>query len=160
MADTPATMFLKAHKVAYTEHEYEYVEHGGTEVSASSLGVPEHHVVKTLVMQDEDGKPLIVLMHGDKKVSTKNLARQTGRKRIEPCKPEVAQRHSGYQVGGTSPFGTRKAMPVYMERTIAGLARIYINGGRRGYLVGIDPKDLALDKQIVSCDRVVAAIPA
>jgi len=135
-------MFLKAHKVAYTEHEYEYVEHGGTEVSASALGVSEHHVVKTLVMQDEDAKPLIVLMHGDKKVSTKNLARQTGRKRIEPCKPDVAQRHSGYQVGGTSPFGTKKKMPVYLERSILDLTKIYINGGRRGYLVGISPNEI------------------
>ena len=143
MADTQATVFLKANKVAYTEHQYEYVEHGGTEVSARSLGVPEHHVVKTLVMQDEDAKPLIVLMHGDKKVSTKNLARQAGRKRIEPCKPEVAQRHSGYQVGGTSPFGLRKALPVYMERSIQDLPRIYINGGSRGFLVCLDPKDAA-----------------
>jgi Cys-tRNA(Pro) deacylase len=135
-------MFLKANKVAYSEHEYEYVEHGGTEVSASSLGVSEHHVVKTLVMQDEDARPLIVLMHGDRKVSTKNLARQTGRKRIEPCKPDVAQRHSGYQVGGTSPFGTKKKMPIFLERTILALPKIYINGGRRGFLVGIDPKDL------------------
>jgi len=135
-------MFLKANKIAYTEHEYEYVERGGTEVSASALGVPENHVVKTLVMQDEAGKPLIVLMHGDKMVSTKNLARQAGRKRIEPCKPEVAQRHSGYQVGGTSPFGTKKKMPIYLERTILDLPKIYINGGRRGFLVCIDPKDL------------------
>lgn len=142
VADTPATMFLKAHKVAYTEHEYDYVEHGGTEVSASALGVPEHHVVKTLVMQDEDAKPLIVLMHGDKKVSTKNLARQAGRKRIEPCKPEVAQRHSGYQVGGTSPFGTRKKMPIYLERSVLELPKIYINGGRRGFLVGIVPTEM------------------
>jgi Cys-tRNA(Pro) deacylase len=142
MADTPATMFLKANRIAYTEHEYEYVEHGGTEVSARSLGVPEHHVVKTLVMQDEDARPLIVLMHGDRKVSTKNLARQAGRKRIEPCRPEVAQRHSGYQVGGTSPFGTRKKMPIFVERTILELPRIYLNGGRRGFLVCIDPKDL------------------
>jgi len=135
-------MFLKAQQVAYTVHEYEYVEHGGTEVSASALGVPEHHVVKTLVMQDEDAKPLIVLMHGDKKVSTKNLARQAGRKRIEPCKPEVAQRHSGYQVGGTSPFGTKKKMPIFLERSVLELPKIYINGGRRGFLVGIDPKEL------------------
>ncbi len=142
MADTQATMFLKANKIAYTVHEYEYVEHGGTEVSAASLGVDEHHVVKTLVMQDEDAKPLIVLMHGDRKVSTKNLARQAGRKRIEPCKPEVAQRHSGYQVGGTSPFGTKKKMPIYAERSILDLPKIYINGGRRGFLVGIDPKEL------------------
>jgi Cys-tRNA(Pro) deacylase len=142
MADTPATMFLKANGIAYSTHAYEYVEHGGTEVSATSLGVPEHHVVKTLVMQDEETRPLIVLMHGDKKVSTKNLARQAGRKRIEPCKPEVAQRHSGYQVGGTSPFGTKKKMPIYLERSILALPKIYINGGRRGYLVGIDPRDL------------------
>ena len=151
MADTPATVFLKANKVAYTEHEYEYVEHGGTEVSASSLGVPEHDVVKTLVMQDEEAKPLIVLMHGDKKVSTKNLARQAGRKRIEPCKPEVAQRHSGYQVGGTSPFGTKKKMPVFMERSILDLPKIYINGGRRGFLVGISPQEISrtLNPQLV-----------
>ncbi|HTP63586.1 MAG TPA: Cys-tRNA(Pro) deacylase [Burkholderiales bacterium] len=143
MADTQATMFLEANKVAYTEHEYEYVEHGGTEVSAQSLGVPEHEVVKTLVMQDEDAKPLIVLMHGDRKVSTKNLARQAGRKRIEPCKPEVAQRHSGYQVGGTSPFGTRKKMPVFMERSILDLPKIYVNGGRRGFLVCIAPQEIS-----------------
>ena len=142
MADTPATVFLKAQKVAYTEHEYEYVEHGGTGVSSGSLGVPEHEVVKTLVMQDEDAKPLIVLMHGDRKVSTKNLARQAGRKRIEPCKPEVAQRHSGYQVGGTSPFGTRKSMPIFMERSILDLPAIYINGGRRGFLIKIKSKDV------------------
>lgn len=151
MADTPATVYLKSQKVAYTEHEYEYVEHGGTEVSASSLGVPEHHVVKTLVMQDELAKPLIVLMHGDKKVSTKNLARQADRKRIEPCKPEVAQRHSGYQVGGTSPFGTKKKMPIYLERSVLDLPKIYINGGRRGFLVGIAPGELTrtLNPQLV-----------
>ena len=151
MADTPATVYLKSQKVAYTEHEYEYVEHGGTEVSASSLGVPEHHVVKTLVMQDELAKPLIVLMHGDKKVSTKNLARQAERKRIEPCKPEAAQRHSGYQVGGTSPFGTKKKMPIYLERSVLDLPKIYINGGRRGFLVGIAPGELTrtLNPQLV-----------
>lgn len=143
-------MFLKANKIAYTEHEYKYVEHGGTEVSAASLGVSEHEVVKTLVMQDEDAKPLIVLMHGDKKVSTKNLARQAGRKRIVPCKPEVAQRHSGYLVGGTSPFGTKKKMPIYLERLILELPRIYINGGRRGFLVCIDSKELnRLNPQLV-----------
>jgi Cys-tRNA(Pro) deacylase len=142
VADTPATVFLKKNGVAYTVHEYEYVEHGGTSVSSSSLNVPEHQVVKTLVMQDEEAKPLIVLMHGDRKVSTKNLARQAGRKRVEPCKPEVAQRHSGYQVGGTSPFGTRKAMPVYMERSILELPSLYINGGRRGFLVQITPAEL------------------
>jgi len=135
-------MFLEANRVEYTEHEYEYVERGGTEVSAQSLGVTEHEVVKTLVMQDEAGKPLVVLMHGDRKVSTKNLARQAGVKRIEPCKPEVAQRHSGYQVGGTSPFGTRKKLPVYLERSILELPQIYINGGRRGFLVKISPAEI------------------
>jgi Cys-tRNA(Pro) deacylase len=151
VADTPATVFLKKHGVAYTVHEYEYVEHGGTSVSSSSLQVPEHEVVKTLVMQDEDAKPLIVLMHGDRKVSTKNLARQAGRKRVEPCKPEVAQRHSGYQVGGTSPFGTRKALPVYLERSILDLPHLYINGGRRGFLVKITPRELmrVLEPQLV-----------
>ncbi len=139
---TPATEFLAQHGVAYTEHAYEYVEHGGTRVSSESLGVPEHEVVKTLVMQDEQAKPLIVLMHGDRKVSTKNLARQAGRKSIEPCRPDVAQRHTGYQVGGTSPFGTRKPLPVYMERSIAELPAIYINGGRRGFLVRVRTRDL------------------
>jgi Cys-tRNA(Pro) deacylase len=142
VADTPATVFLKSHGVAYTEHEYDYVEHGGTQVSSTSLNVPESEVVKTLVMEDEARKPLIVLMHGDRKVSTKNLARQAGRKRIEPCKPEVAQRHSGYQVGGTSPFGTKKRLPVFMERSILGLERIYINGGRRGFLVRVRSEDI------------------
>jgi Cys-tRNA(Pro) deacylase len=136
---TPATEFLKAKGIAFTEHTYAYVERGGTAVSAESLGVPEHEVVKTLVMQDERALPLIVLMHGDRKVSTKNLARQTGRKSIEACRPEVAQRHSGYQVGGTSPFGTRKAMPVYVQASVLELPRVCINGGRRGYLVGISP---------------------
>ena len=151
MADTQATVFLKANKVTYTEHEYEYVEHGGTEVSAQSLGVPEGEVVKTLVMQDEAGKPLIVLMHGDRKVSTKNLARQAGVKRIEPCKPDAAQRHSGYQVGGTSPFGTRKKLPVYLERSILELPQIYINAGRRGFLVRISPHEIVrtLQPQLV-----------
>ncbi len=142
MADTPATVFLRAQGVAYTEHEYEYVEHGGTEVSSRALGVPEHAVVKTLVMQDEAGKPLLVLMHGDRKVSTKNLARQAGVKRVEPCRPDVAQRHSGYQVGGTSPFGTKKALRVYLERSVLALPRIYINGGRRGFLVGLAPGEI------------------
>jgi len=140
---TPATEFLAKHRVAYTEHEYEYVERGGTAVSSESLGVPEHEVVKTLVMEDEDKKPLIVLMHGDRSVSTKDLARQANRKRIEPCKPDVAQRHTGYQVGGTSPFGTRKALPIFMERSILELPAIYINGGRRGFLLRLSPKDLA-----------------
>jgi Cys-tRNA(Pro) deacylase len=140
---TPATAFLKARAIAFSEHPYEYVEHGGTEVSAQALGVPEHQVVKTLVMQDEEGQPLLVLMHGDRKVSTKNLARQAGRKRIEPCKPEVAQRHTGYQVGGTSPFGTRKPLPIFAERSILELEFIYINGGRRGLLVKLRSADLA-----------------
>ena len=139
---TPATEFLGEHGVAYTEHQYEYVEHGGTAVSSSSLSVPEHEVVKTLVMEDEQRKPLIVLMHGDRTVSTKDLARQANRKRIEPCKPDVAQRHTGYQVGGTSPFGTRKALPVFIERSILELPMIYINGGRRGFLLRIAPAEL------------------
>lgn len=142
VSETPATALLKKNKVAFTEHPYEYEERGGTRVSSEKLGVPEHEVVKTLVMQDEDKRPLVVLMHGDREVSTKNLARQIGKKRIEPCKPEVAERHSGYQVGGTSPFGLRKPMPVYVEQTIFALRRIYINGGRRGLLVAIDPKEL------------------
>ncbi len=140
ISETQATQLLRKQKIAFTEHPYPYEEHGGTAVSARELGVPEHNVVKTLVMQDESAKPLIVLMHGDRKVSTKNLARAIGCKSVEPCKPEVAQRHSGYQVGGTSPFGTKKAMPVYVEQSILALDRIYINGGRRGYLVGIAPQ--------------------
>jgi Cys-tRNA(Pro) deacylase len=139
---TPATAFLKARGISFTEHTYGYVEHGGTAASAESLGVPEREVVKTLVMQDEEAKPLLVLMHGDRKVSTKNLARQAGRKSIEPCRPDVAQRHSGYQVGGTSPFGTRKPLPVYMERSITELPAVYVNGGRRGLLVKVKTADL------------------
>jgi Cys-tRNA(Pro) deacylase len=142
VSETPATAFLKKHGVVFSEHPYEYEERGGTRVSSQKLGVAEHDVVKTLVMEDEDKKPLIVLMHGDYEVSTKNLARQIGKKRVEPCKPDVAERHSGYQVGGTSPFGVRKPMPIYVERTILDLSKIYINGGRRGYLVGIDPREL------------------
>ena len=140
---TPATVFLAQHGVAYTEHFYEYVEHGGTAVSSGALGVPEHEVVKTLVMETDKGDPLIVLMHGDRKVATRELARVAGAKRVFPCRPEVAQRHSGYLVGGTSPFGTRKRMPVYLERTVLELSRIYINGGRRGYLLGMAPGELA-----------------
>jgi Cys-tRNA(Pro) deacylase len=139
---TPATQFLHQHGVKYTEHEYDYVEHGGTAVSSDSLGVPEHEVVKTLVMQDEEGEALIVLMHGDRQVSTKELARQAGRKRVEPCKPDAAQRHTGYQVGGTSPFGTRKRLPIFMERSILEVPAIYINGGRRGFLVRIASTEL------------------
>jgi Cys-tRNA(Pro) deacylase len=139
ISETPATALLKKHKIPFTEHPYEYEEHGGTSVSSRELGVDEHHVVKTLVMQDDAAKPLIVLMHGDCKVSTKNLARSIGCKSVEPCKPEVAQRHSGYMIGGTSPFGTKKAMPVFVEESILALETIYINGGRRGFLVGIAP---------------------
>lgn len=153
VSETPATAFLKKNGVAFTEHPYEYEERGGTRVSSSKLGVSEHAVIKTLVMADEDQKPLVVLMHGDRSVSTKNLARQ-----VEPCEPSVAERHSGYQVGGTSPFGLRKPMPVYVERTVLDLERIFINGGRRGFLVGLSPNvlvsvlkavvvDVALDKE-------------
>jgi Cys-tRNA(Pro) deacylase len=153
VSETPATQWLRRHGIGFSEHVHEYVEHGGTAVSASALGVDEHSVVKTLVMEDDSAKPLIVLMHGDRKVSTKNLARQTGRKRVEPCAADVAQRHTGYQIGGTSPFGTRKAMPVYVERSILDLPGIYINGGRRGYLVGIAPSVLIqhLRAQPVEC---------
>jgi len=153
VSETPATAWLREHGIGFTEHPYDYVEHGGTAESARQLGVQEHAVVKTLVMQNEKAEPLIVLMHGDRQVSTKNLARAIGAKSVEPCKPEVAQRHSGYQVGGTSPFGVRKAMPVYVEATVLGLPRIHINGGRRGYLVGIDPAVLrdALGARPVSC---------
>jgi Cys-tRNA(Pro) deacylase len=139
---TPAVHFLKQHQVPFTEHEYRYEERGGTAVSSRELGVDEHIVIKTLVMEDERKQPLIVLMHGDREVSTKNLARQSGRKSVAPCAPEVAQKHTGYLVGGTSPFGIRKAMPVYMERSIADLDRIYINGGARGFLVSLAPADL------------------
>ena len=142
VSETPATQMLKAAGVAYTEHPYEYVEHGGTAESAKQLGVDEHSVIKTLVMQDDKAQPLIVLMHGDRSVSTKNLAREIGAKGVEPCKPEVAQRHSGYLVGGTSPFGLKKALPVYVEASVLALPRICINGGRRGYLVGIAPQVL------------------
>jgi Cys-tRNA(Pro) deacylase len=134
---------LRRQKLAFSEHPYDYLEHGGTAESARQLQVDEHQVVKTLVMQDEQKKPLIVLMHGDRKVSTKQLARQIARKSIEPCDVEVAQRHSGYQVGGTSPFGLRKAMPIYVEASILDLPKIYINGGRRGFLLGLSPQVLS-----------------
>ena len=143
VSETPATQMLRRAGIAFTEHPYDYVEHGGTTESARQLGVDEHAVVKTLVMQDERGEPLIVLMHGDRQVSTKNLAREIGTKSVEPCKPEVAQRHSGYLVGGTSPFGLKKTMPVWVEASVLELPRIYINGGRRGFLVGLAPAVLA-----------------
>lgn len=142
MSATPAVHFLRGHQVPFTEHPYRYEERGGTAVSSRELGVDEHLVIKTLVMEDEAKQPLIVLMHGDRDVSTKNLARQIGKKTVTPCAPDVAQKHSGYRVGGTSPFGTRKVMPVYLERTIADLDRIYLNGGRRGFLIAIAPADL------------------
>ena len=153
VSETPATMWLRQHQIAFSEHVYEYVDHGGTAESARQLGVDEHSVVKTLVMQDERAQPLVVLMHGDKQVSTKNLARAIGVKSVEPCKPDVAQRHSGYQVGGTSPFGLRKPMPVYVEAGVLELPQIFINGGRRGFLVGITPSILseALGAKPVHC---------
>ena len=158
MAGVPATPeihFLKQHGVPFTEHPYRYEARGGTAVSSRELGVDEHHVIKTLVMEDERKQPLIVLMHGDREVSTKNLARQIGAKTVTPCAPEVAQKHTGYLVGGTSPFGTRKAMPVYLERSIADLDRIYINGGARGFLVSLSPRDLA---RVLSPALVDAAV--
>ncbi len=156
VSETPATQMLRRAGIAFGEHPYEYVEHGGTEESARQLGVDEHRVVKTLVMEDEHAKPLIVLMHGDRKVSTRNLARQIGVKRVEPCKPEVASRHSGYLVGGTSPFGTKKTMPIYVESTILELDEIWLNGGRRGYLVSLAPAVLVslLGAKPVQCASV------
>jgi len=154
VSETLATRALRVAGVAYTEHPYDYVEHGGAAESARQLGVPPHEVVKTLVMQDERAQPLLVLMHGDREVSTKALARELGCKGIEPCRPEVAQRHSGYLVGGTSPFGFRRAgTPVYVEHSVLGLPRILINGGRRGYLVGIEPRVLVeqLGARAVRC---------
>ena len=157
VSQTPATQFLRQAGVAFTEHPYDYVDHGSTAESARQLGVPEHEVVKTLVMQDDKAQPLIVLMHGDRQVSTKNLARDIGAKTVEPCKPEVAQRHSGYLVGGTSPFGTKKMMPVYVEGTVLELPRILINGGQRGYLVGIAPQLLV---QLLQARPVHCALAA
>ena len=147
---TPAIHFLRKHGVAFTEHPYRYEEHGGTRVSSRELGVQEHAVIKTLVMQDDEKRALLVLMHGDHEVSTKQLARQIDRKTVEPCDPAVAQRHTGYAVGGTSPFGTRKPLPVYVERSVLELERIYINGGRRGLLVSLEPGELV---------RVLRAVP-
>lgn len=153
VSETPATAWLRERSIAYTEHPYDYQAHGGALHSAQVLGLDPFAVVKTLVMQDQEARPLVVLMHGNRKVSTKNLARQIGAKSVEPCDPEVAQRHSGYLVGGTSPFGTRRAMPVYIESTILQLPRICINGGRRGYLLGLDPQVCvqALGAQPVQC---------
>ena len=153
VSETPATAFLRQHGIQFTEHPYDYLEHGGAQHSAQVLGLDPFSVVKTLIMQDQDAKPLVVLMHGNRKVSTKNLARQIGLKSVEPCAPEVANRHSGYLVGGTSPFATRRQMPVFIEESILALPRICINGGRRGYLVGIEPQVCVqlLGAQPVSC---------
>lgn len=153
VSETPAVAFLRAHGVEFTEHVYEYVEHGGAQHGADVLGLDPFTVVKTLVMQDQARAPLLVLMHGNRQVSTRNLARQIGAKSIEPCAPEVASRHSGYLVGGTSPFATRRRMPAYVERSILALPRMFINGGRRGYLVGIDPSVCLrlLDARPVDC---------
>jgi Cys-tRNA(Pro) deacylase len=157
VSETPATQWLRQHAVPFTEHPYDYVEHGGTAESARQLGVPEHQVVKTLVMQDDKARPLVVLMHGDRQVSTKNLARQIGAKSVSPCQPDVAQRHSGYLVGGTSPFGLKKAMPVYAETSVLALPRVCINGGRRGFLVGLSPAVLVdvLGARAVDCAQPV-----
>lgn len=154
-SETPATKVLKQYGIDYTEHVYAYVEHGGTAVSSSSLGVNEHHVVKTLIFEDEQRQPLCVLMHGDRKVSTKELARQIGAKRVAPCKPEDAMRHSGYLVGGCSPFGLKKPMPIFMERSILDLDRILINGGKRGFLVGMPPAEAV---RVVTPTMVSAAL--
>jgi len=154
VSETPATALLKRAGVAFSEHPYDYVEHGGTAESARQLGWAEHAVVKTLVMQNERAEPLIILMHGDRQVSTKNLARAIGAKAVEPCKPDVANRHSGYLVGGTSPFGfKRPGVPVYVEASVLALDRILINGGRRGYLLGLAPQVLVdlLGAQPVQC---------
>ena len=158
VSETPATQWLRARQVAFTEHPYTYVERGGTAESARQLGVAEHEVVKTLVMQDDKAQPLVVLMHGDRQVSTKALARAIGAKAVTPCTPQAAQRHSGYQVGGTSPFGLRKAMPVYVEASVLALPRICVNGGRRGFLVGIEPSVLQtqLGAQPVQCALAAA----
>ena len=157
VSQTPATQMLKRAGVEFSEHPYDYVEHGGTAESARQLAVSEHQVIKTLVMQDERAAPLIVLMHGDRQVSTKNLAREIGVKSVEPCKPEVAQRHSGYLIGGTSPFGTKKVMPVCVQATVMALPRIYINGGQRGFLVGLAPTVLT---QLLGAREVNCALEA
>jgi len=153
---TPAIHFLRKHNVRFTDHPYRYEEHGGTRVSARELGIDEHAVVKTLVMEDEAGQPLIVLMHGDREVSTRELARVIGRKLITPCRPAAVQRHTGYVVGGTSPFGTRKPLPVYIERGILGLDRVYINGGRRGLLVALSPQDI---ERLLQATPVEVGVP-
>ena len=153
VSQTPATQWLRAQGIDFTEHVYDYVDHGGAAWGAQALGLPLHAVIKTLILQDEAARPLVMLMHGDCEVSTKQLARDIGARHVAPCKPEVAQRHSGYLVGGTSPFGLRKVMPLYVERSVLTLDRLYINGGRRGYLLGLSPQVLtsALQAQPVHC---------
>ena len=153
---TAAMRVLREHGVAFTHHPYDYEARGGTEVSARELGVDERAVIKTLIMEDDAKRPFVVLMHGDREVSTKNLARHLGAKTVAPCAPAVADRHSGYQVGGTSPFGTRRAMPVYLQRTIAELPYLYVNGGRRGYLVGMTPAELV---RVLAPELVDVAVP-
>jgi Cys-tRNA(Pro) deacylase len=153
---TPAIHALRKHGLAFTEHEYRYEDRGGTAVSSRELGVSEHAVVKTLVMEDDAKRPLVVLMHGDREVSTKNLARQISARTVKPCAPDVAERHTGYQVGGTSPFGTRKPLPVYVERTILDLDRVYLNGGRRGFLVSLDPRAAAQALNATPVDVAIA----
>lgn len=155
ISETPATAWLKAHGVAFTEHAYDYVEHGGALHSAQVLGLDPSEVIKTLIMQDEKARPLAVLMHGNRSVSTKNLARQIGAKSVEPCPPEVANRHSGYLVGGTSPFGLKRDMPIWVESSVLAMPRIWINGGRRGFLVAVDPVVLGdpLGARPVQCAR-------
>ena len=154
---TPAVRMLRDRQASFEPHLYEYQEHGGTARSAAELGVDEHAVVKTLVMENDRREPLIILMHGDREVSTKELARAIGARSVAPCKPDVAQKHTGYLVGGTSPFGTRKSMPVYVERTIFDLPKIYINGGKRGFLVSLDPQAL---KSLLPVHEVAVAIPS
>ncbi len=153
---TPAVRALRQAGVVFAEHPYAYVEHGGTAAFAAQAGVDEHAVVKTLVMEDEAKRPFVVLMHGDREVSTKELARVLAVKSVRPCAPDTAERHSGYMVGGTSPFGLRKAMPVYVEGSILALPRIYVNGGKRGFIVGIDPRDLV---RVLDPAPVRVAIP-
>jgi Cys-tRNA(Pro) deacylase len=156
VAATPAIHFLRQHQIPFSEHTYRYEERGGTAVSSRELGVEEHRVIKTLVMEDERKQPLIILTHGDREVSTKSLARQIGCKSVVPCAPDVAQRHTGYMVGGTSPFGTRKTLPIYLERSIADLDRLYINGGARGFLVSLAPSDLVRVLQPTLVDAALA----
>lgn len=155
VSETPATQLLKQNRIAFTGHAYDYVDHGGAGEAARQLGLDLHQIAKTLIMEDENGKPLVVVMHGDREVSTKNLARQIGVKRISPCSVETAQKHSGYKVGGTSPFATRKKMPVWVEAALLDYPMIYVNGGRRGYLIGVAPRALT---QLLAARPIVAGL--